>query len=73
MSKHMISSSVKCPYYKHEDSQMIYCEGVQDGSVIHLAFASKTDALDYKKYCCRNNYKNCQIYKMHEGVITKNG
>lgn len=65
--KHMISSQVKCPYYKHEDSQMIYCDGVQDGSTIHLAFANKTEALDYKKSFCRTCYSDCHIFRMHEG------
>lgn len=64
--KHMISSQAICPYYKHEDSQMIYCDGVQDGSVIHLAFSNKTDALNYKKDFCRDNCNKCNIYKMLE-------
>ena len=29
---------VKCPYYKEEEKQKIFCEGVQEGSAIHLAF-----------------------------------
>lgn len=65
--KHMISNKAMCPFYKHEDSQVIYCEGVQEGSVIHLAFANKTDSLDYKKTYCRSNYGKCNICKMLEG------
>lgn len=64
--KHMISIKAICPYYRHEDSQVIYCEGVQDGSVVHLAFANKTDSMDYKKQHCRCKYQDCRIYQMLE-------
>ena len=64
----MISSKALCPFYKHEDSQVIYCEGVQDGSVVHLAFANKTDSLEYKKEICRKDYRKCKIYSMLEGM-----
>ena len=62
--KHMINKNSVCPFYKHEDAQVIYCYGVQEGSVIHLAFASKTDAKSYKERHCRNNFKVCLIAKM---------
>lgn len=62
----MICNKVLCPHYKHEDSQVIYCEGVQDGITTHLAFASKTVALDYKKAYCRKDYKNCEVCRMLE-------
>lgn len=64
MAKHMICKKAICPYYRHEDSQVIYCEGVSDQSVIHLAFASKTDSLNYKKNLCRACYRDCRIYRM---------
>lgn len=64
--KHMISTKAICPYYKHEDSQVIYCDGVQDGSVVHLAFSNKTDSMIYKKEKCRGNFKECLICQMHE-------
>ena len=64
--KHMINLKAICPHYKHEDSQVIYCSGVQDGSVLHVAFASKTDSLAYKRSMCRDNYKSCRVYRMLE-------
>lgn len=67
--KHTISTKAICPYYKHEDSQVIYCDGVQDGSVIHLAFANKTCSVEYKKKYCRDKYEECPICKM----LTENG
>ena len=68
MGKHMISFRATCPFYRHEDSQVIYCDGVQDGSVIHLAFASKTDAINYKERYCRSSYDHCRIYSMLDEI-----
>ena len=66
--KHMISNKGVCPYYKHEDSQVIYCEGVKEGSVIHLAFSNKTDAREYKIKHCRCDYNHCKINTMLDGM-----
>ena len=65
MGKHMISKRAICPFYKHETSQVIYCEGIREGSVLHLAFASKTDAKDYKEdFCHTNCWRGCVIAQM---------
>lgn len=66
--KHYISHMAVCPFYKHEDPQVIYCEGVQDGSVIHLAFASRTAAQEYKRTYCRKCYMDCKISSMLGGL-----
>lgn len=74
MTKHMISNKARCPFYRHEDAQVIYCDGVQDGSVIHLAFASKTDARNYKHTFCYDKHEYCYVAKMLyelEGLCTK--
>ena len=70
MSKHWVSVSAVCPYYKHEVSQVIHCYGPVPGSVLHLAFASKTDALEYKRAYCRRGYDLCPIARMltEEGI-----
>lgn len=65
--KHTINAKAVCPYYRHEDSQVIYCDGISDASVIHLAFASKTDSKKHKVDHCRSNYTECPIYKLIEG------
>ena len=64
MAKHYTSSKAVCPFYKHESRQVIYCEGVREGSVLHLAFANPSDSLDYKKEYCRCNHTECDISKM---------
>lgn len=58
-----------CPFYRHEDSQVIYCDGVTDESVTHLAFANKTDAKDYKVSHCRKSWERCPIAKMLGEVV----
>ena len=44
---------VKCPYYKGEEKQIIFCEGVQEGSAIHLAFDTSINLKDYKNRYCK--------------------
>lgn len=68
MGKHMVHKDAICPFYRHEDSQVIYCDGIAKDSVIHLAFANKSDAKEYKVRYCRNCYRNCLISKLLEEV-----
>lgn len=56
---------VKCPYYKGEEKQMIFCEGVQEGSAIHLAFDTSTNLKDYKNRFCKKDYNRCLLADMH--------
>lgn len=66
--KHMVNSKTICPHYLHEDSQVIYCDGIQAGTVVHIAFANKTDSVQYKKCYCRcKDYEQCRVYQMLEG------
>ncbi|MCI8611045.1 MAG: hypothetical protein HFE66_03890 [Clostridiales bacterium] len=59
------SKSAICPFYKSEDPMKIYCEGVEDGTSIHLAFFSSS--ITKKQYCrryCQDKYCDCRIAKM---------
>lgn len=63
--KHYTSNKAICPFYKHENRNVIYCEGVNDGTVLHMAFANPSECLAYKKeYCRSNNCTQCLISKM---------
>lgn len=53
MAKHYTSSKALCPFYKHESRQVIYCEGIKEGTVLHLAFANSSDWTAHKKEYCR--------------------
>lgn len=61
MGKRMKDPYVVCPYYCSEDPQHIYCEGVEPGNWIHLAWGSKTDKQKYKRDTCKRNWKSCPI------------
>lgn len=61
MAKHYTSIKAICPFYKHESRQVIYCEGIQEGTVLHLAFANASECLSHKKRYCRCNHSQCPI------------
>ena len=56
---------VRCPYYKGEEAQILFCEGVKEGTAIHLAFDTKTNLKDYKEYFCEGCYNKCLIADMN--------
>ena len=62
--RHNISAKAICPFYKYENRNVIYCEGVNEGTVIHIAFANPSECLSYKKQFCRCEHTQCNISKM---------
>ena len=62
--KRRLDAFVKCPYYKGEEKQMIFCEGVQEGSALHLAFNTSTNLKDYKNRFCKECYNQCLVAGM---------
>ena len=62
-----ISVRAKCPYYKSEDTNIIYCKGVQPDTSLHLAFAYPGEKTDYREECCTEDYESCSIYTMLTG------
>lgn len=65
--KHRADVLVKCPYYKFEEKQKIFCEGVQEGTAIHLAFDTTPNLKQYKKHFCKGCYNQCLLAKMLNG------
>ena len=63
MPKHYISAKAICPYYKHEDPQLIYCLGVDDATTLHVAFADAKEAKEYKLTYCYKQCRKCAIYR----------
>lgn len=60
MSNKFEDHLVQCPYYKTNNSQVLYCEGLEDGMAIHMAFASHGQLIDYKsRYCRRSCWSQC--------------
>ena len=69
MGKRYIDAGARCPHYHSEDAQHIYCDGVENGTWVHLAFLDKGCKRDYKRRCCRGNYGSCHLAQMQEGII----
>ena len=61
MGRHFVSYEAQCPFYKAEDKNIIYCEGVKDNSSIHNAFPGSAAA--YKKAYCCDEWESCLIAK----------
>lgn len=56
---------VQCPYYKTNTSQVVYCEGLEEGMAVHLAFATHAQLVNYKgRFCRRSCYSQCPLAKM---------
>lgn len=62
--KHRMDVLVKCPYYKGEEKQKIFCEGVLEGSAIHLAFDTNPNLREYKNRFCKGRYNRCLLAEM---------
>ena len=63
MSKNKKEESwlAKCPYYKCENHSEIFCEGVQEGNCIHMAFSTGTQKRAYETKFCRRVWGDCMI------------
>ncbi len=56
---------VQCPYYKTNTSQVVFCEGLEDGMAIHLAFATHPQLINYKgRYCRTTCWGRCPLAKI---------
>ncbi|MGM9548254.1 MAG: hypothetical protein ACI3V5_00200 [Faecousia sp.] len=62
--KHRVDAIVKCPYYKCEERQLLFCEGVQEGTALHLAFSTPDGLAEYKNRFCKGRYCGCSIVGM---------
>ena len=64
MGKHAYGGYVLCPFYKYEGERMIYCEGVEPETALHLAFKTKDKLRDYRKRFCEECHNKCLIAGM---------
>lgn len=61
MAKRYVSVNAICPFYRSEEKQKVYCEGVKRESSIHLAFGDAKDLKTYMDKHCRGGYETCII------------
>ena len=68
MGKRFESKRVKCPYYKNQNRNVIFCAGPMENTALHLAFASPAERVAYQKQACFSlDYaERCIIAKAHE-------
>lgn len=66
-----ISVKAVCPFYRHENRSVIYCEDVLDGSALHLAFSSPSSCMAYKKKYCKKDYSGCPVACMLEQLYDR--
>ena len=64
MGKHAYGGYVQCPFYKYEGQQLIYCEGVEPETALHLAFNTKDKMRAYRKKYCEGCFNRCMIAQM---------
>lgn len=62
--KYYTSTKAICPFYKHENRLVIFCQGIADESVLHLAFPKPSSCYDFKEKYCRNQHTKCPIAQM---------
>ena len=58
------SKEVVCPFYRKEDDHKIYCEGVEDGTSVHLAFGDKSRKISYRQKHCSCFKDDCLVRRM---------
>lgn len=64
--KKYISTNAKCPYYKCQERQKIYCVGVQPDSAIVLTFSYPGDRVSYQDEYCMCAPQECKLYHVLE-------
>lgn len=57
--------AVLCPFYTEEASQIIFCEGIEPDTTVHVAFSSKALKSNFKhRFCESQRYEKCRIARM---------
>jgi hypothetical protein len=57
---------VKCPFYRHHDSNRIVCEGLTKGNTLNLVYESHVDRAEYLKSVCCDLLasRDCPVHMM---------
>lgn len=59
MPKHRVASNVRCPFYKCEEQQRIYCEGLAKDMATHQTFAYPILTDYWRETYCKGDYQKC--------------
>lgn len=64
MKKGKESIYVKCPYYSHEESRCIHCEGTTKENRIYMTFLNPKLKKEYKDRYCKAAWGKCLLADM---------
>ncbi len=62
--RHRVSCYVRCPYYRCEENQKIFCEGLRKGTSLHLVFGDHQELKAYKDQFCKADWNGCLLALM---------
>ena len=57
-----VRTAVICPFYRGEDGQYIFCEGIAPKTTLRLGLGK--NAKEYRDACCRKDWKTCKVARM---------
>ncbi|MBP3554003.1 MAG: hypothetical protein J6K63_00030 [Clostridia bacterium] len=62
------SAKAVCPYYHKCDSNRVCCDGVEDGTSIHLVFGDSKRQKAYRERFCNSleRYQTCKLCEMFD-------
>lgn len=59
--KHKMSVLVKCPYYRGEEKNDIFCESLIGDNKLRLRFETKADFKKHEHDFCMGDYSRCEL------------
>lgn len=63
--KHNMSAVPLCPFYKDEDRQRIFCEGVAGSAALHVTFSVPNERKEFGLTHCRSwDWEQCPVAVM---------
>ena len=64
---------VRCPFYKYQNYQIIFCKGIKEGQSFQLSFDDRGKRADWQREFCglgnrraeaEGDFRNCEVYQM---------
>ena len=71
--KHKDCTFIKCPFFHAQDPVKIFCEGIEQDSTIHIAFATGQAKKSFVRRNCSAEYQQCPIYKINDSKYDEMG
>lgn len=66
MSSKYVSDAAVCPFYSHEATDAVWCQGLYEDTAMKLFFKQGERASEHKYDFCRGNWKGCPVAQMLE-------